>query len=296
VFVGAHAVGRARAAAPTSGAHRHARARLTLVGDPLALLFVTLSAVLWLLTTVYAIGYLEGSPNRSRFFAFFSLCVTATAGIALAGDLFTFIVFYEALTWATYPLVVHRGTRLARAPAGRTSPTRSRRHGAARRRHLAVHDGGHARLRRMARSATSAPSAYGELAIIFVLLVAGLGVKAALVPLHGWLPVAMVAPAPCQRAAARGRRREGRRVRHRARAVQRLRHRVRRELGVAPCSPLAAGVTIMYGSIRALAQDDLKKRLAYSTVSQVSYITLGVATFGPLATLSAGSCTWCTRG
>jgi formate hydrogenlyase subunit 3/multisubunit Na+/H+ antiporter MnhD subunit len=76
---------------------------LSLVADALALLFVTLSAVLWLVTTVYAIGYLEGSPNRTRFFSFFSLCVTATTGIAMAGDLFTFVLFYEALTWATYP-------------------------------------------------------------------------------------------------------------------------------------------------------------------------------------------------
>jgi multicomponent Na+:H+ antiporter subunit D len=78
--------------------------------DFLALLFVSLSAVLWLVTTIYAIGYLEGSPHRSRFFGFFSLCVTATMGIALAGNLVTFFVFYEMLTVVTYPLVVHRGT------------------------------------------------------------------------------------------------------------------------------------------------------------------------------------------
>ncbi len=71
---------------------------LVLRADPLALLFVTLSAVLWLLTTVYAIGYLEGSPHRSRFFGFFSLCVTAAIGVALAGNLLTFLVFYELLT------------------------------------------------------------------------------------------------------------------------------------------------------------------------------------------------------
>jgi hypothetical protein len=95
--------------------------------------------VLWLITTVYAIGYLEGSPNRSRFFSFFSLCVTATAGIALAGDLFTFIVFYEALTWATYP--AGRAPRHARnrsRPAALSDLHGYRRHGAARRRRLAV--------------------------------------------------------------------------------------------------------------------------------------------------------------
>ena len=70
---------------------------LVLRAGPLALLFVTLSTVLWLLTTVYAIGYLEGSPHRSRFFGFFSLCVTATVGVALAGNLITFVLFYGGL-------------------------------------------------------------------------------------------------------------------------------------------------------------------------------------------------------
>ncbi len=83
---------------------------LVLSADALSVLFVTLSTVLWLVTTVYAIGYLEHSPHRSRFFGFFSLCVTATVGLALAGNLMTFVFFYEALTLATYPLVAHRGT------------------------------------------------------------------------------------------------------------------------------------------------------------------------------------------
>lgn len=260
--------------------------RLTLVGDSLALLFVSLSALLWLLTTLYAIGYLEGSPNRSRFFAFFSLCVTATAGLALAGDLFTFIVFYEALTWATYPLVVHRGTDNS-LNAGRTylaytvtggtillvgivwlySVTGT----------LAFVDGGF--VEALANDRT------GEVQVIFVLLVAGLGVKAAIVPLHGWLPVAMVAPAPVSallHAVAV--------VKAGAFGIVRVLYSVygveyATIIGVAPFLALAAGITIIYGSIRALSQDDLKKRLAYSTVSQVSYITLGVATIGPIATL-----------
>ncbi len=87
---------------------------LVLRADALSLLFVSLSSVLWLLTTVYAIGYLEDSPHRSRFFGFFSLCVTATVGVALAGNLITFVLFYELLTLATYPLIVHRGTNVAR--------------------------------------------------------------------------------------------------------------------------------------------------------------------------------------
>src|SRR5690606_3544278 len=86
---------------------------LVLRADALALLFMTLSALLWLFTTIYAIGYLEASPHRSRFFGFFSLCVTSSIGIALSGNLFTFLLFYEILTLSTYPLVVRRGNQQA---------------------------------------------------------------------------------------------------------------------------------------------------------------------------------------
>ena len=81
--------------------------------DALGVMFAMLSSLLWLCTTIYAIGYLEGSANRKRFFGFFSLCVASTIGIALADNLFTFLVFYEMLTLSTYPLVVHRGTEQA---------------------------------------------------------------------------------------------------------------------------------------------------------------------------------------
>lgn len=91
---------------------------LVLRADSLAMFFVTLSGLLWFLTTIYAIFYLEGSPHRRRFFGFFSLCVSATVGITLAGNLFTFVIFYELLTLSTYPLVVHRETAVARR-AGR---------------------------------------------------------------------------------------------------------------------------------------------------------------------------------
>ena len=87
---------------------------LVLRVEPLGLLFLGLSAFLWLLTTVYAIGYLRAEGrHRSRFFGFFSLCVVASSGIALSGNLVTFVVFYELLTLATYPLVAHQQTAAA---------------------------------------------------------------------------------------------------------------------------------------------------------------------------------------
>jgi multicomponent Na+:H+ antiporter subunit D len=259
---------------------------LLLRADALSLLFVTLSAVLWLVTTVYAIGYLEGSPHRSRFFGFFNLCVTATVGVALAGNLITFLLFYELLTLTTYPLIVHRGTEVARQ-AGRSYLRYTIAGGAL----LLV---GTVWLYGLAGSlefihrgfvAELVDAHRVALIAIFVLLIAGLGVKAALVPFHGWLPEAMVAPAPVSallhavavvKAGAFG----IVRVVNDVYGVE-----VAANLGVTgPLAALAA-VTIIYGSVRALFQDDLKRRLAFSTVSQISYIVLGIAVVGPIATI-----------
>jgi multicomponent Na+:H+ antiporter subunit D len=258
---------------------------LVLRVDPVSLIFVLLSAALWLVTTVYAIGYLEGSPNRRRFFGFFSLCVTATMGIALAGNLITLFIFYELLTVTTYPLVVHRGTPTA-LDAGRSYLLYTVAGGA-------VLLGGVAWLHVVAGPAEFTtggvlrdldPALRPQLVAIFALLVVGLGVKAALVPLHGWLPKAMVAPAPVSallHAVAV--------VKAGAYGILRVIHEVyglefAQQLGVLTPLAVAASVTIVYGSLRALAQDEIKRRLAYSTVSQLSYIVLGTALFGPLGT------------
>lgn len=254
--------------------------------DALALLFVTLSAVLWLLTTIYAIGYLEGSPHRSRFFGFFSLCVTSTMGIAFAGNLFTFFLFYEMLTLSTYPLVVHRGTDQA-LHAGSIYLVYTLTGGAvlltgvvwlyAITGDVTFTHGGVLALVPLKR--------HGDLATIFALLILGLGVKAALVPLHAWLPVAMVAPAPVSallhavavvKAGAFG----IVRVVYDIYGIEFSQH-----LGLLLPLAVTASVTIIYGSLLALAQDDLKRRLAFSTVSQVSYIALGVSLFGPVGTV-----------
>lgn len=259
---------------------------LVLRGGPLGLFFATLSTVLWLLTTVYAIGYLEGSPHRSRFFGFFSLCTSATVGVALAGNLITFLIFYELLTLSTYPLVVHRGTEIARR-AGQTYLVYTISGGAL----LLL---GAAWLYSITGTLEFVPQGFlsdvGQeyapaLIAIFILLIAGLGVKAALIPLHGWLPQAMVAPAPVSallHAVAV--------VKAGAFGIIRVVYEVfgvefASDLGV--MQPLAwlAAATIIYGSVCAIRQTDLKKRLAYSTISQVSYVTLGVALVGPVVTV-----------
>ncbi|KGM12700.1 complex I subunit 5 family protein [Cellulomonas bogoriensis] len=261
---------------------------LVLRVDPIPLLFVALSSVLWLTTTVYAIGYLEAGERRSRFFGFFSLCVTATIGIALAGNLVTFLLFYELLTIATYPLVAHQGTGRALRGA---------------RAYLAYSVvGGAVLLVGVALlHVLAGPVEFLDyapltglahthpylLTAVFVLLVGGLAVKTAIVPLHGWLPRAMVAPAPVSallHAVAV--------VKAGAYGIVRVVHDL---YGVALVqrldllTPLAvvAAVTILYGSVRALSQDDLKRRLAFSTVSQVSYVVLGV-TLVSVAGLAGG--------
>jgi len=125
----------------------------------------------------------------------------------------------------------------------------------------------------------------GELQILFLLFMVGLGVKAAMVPLHGWLPKAMVAPAPVSsllHAVAV--------VKAGAFGIVRIVYDVygvenAARLGLLGPLALTAAVTIVYGSTVALFQDELKKRLAFSTVSQVSYIVLGVAILGPAAAM-----------
>lgn len=256
---------------------------LWLRADALALLFISLSAFLWLLTTIYAIAYFEGGENLSRFFGFFSLCVAATVGIALAGTAITFFVFYELLTLATWPLVVHKGNAASLA-AGRT--------------YLAYTLSGSAVFLTgiVLLTASTGPIVFvdpPDMAAVepwlartaFVLMVGGLAVKAAMVPLHGWLPIAMAAPAPVSallhavavvKAGAFGIVRIIYDV-YGTEVVQDL------DLGL----PLAvlASITIIYGSLQALRQSDIKRRLAYSTVSQISYIVLGASLAGPFATI-----------
>lgn len=260
---------------------------LVLRVDSLSLLFTMLSALLWLVTTIYAIGYLDGRPNRRRFFGFFALCVTATVGIAFAGNLVTFLVFYELLSLVTYPLVAHYGTASALKAA---------------RVYLYYALGGGLLFltgtvwlttligpveftvggaQAVAQLAAEQP---GTAAAIFGLFVGGLGVKAALFPLHGWLPRAMVAPAPVSallhavavvKAGAFGL----------IRIIDDLYGvDVAQELGVLTPLMILAAFTVIYGSARALVQEDIKKRLAYSTVSQVSYIALGLSMLSVTAT------------
>ena len=256
--------------------------------DQLGLFFAALSSVLWLVTTLYAIGYLEGGEHLRRFFAFFSLCVTASTGIALSGNVLTFFIFYEFLTLSTYPLVVHRGTDKA-VEAGRTYLW------------YTIGGGTVLFLGVVGLFVVAGPIYFGQteiianlisvnptqLTILFFLLLTGLAVKAAIFPLHGWLPISMVAPAPVSallHAVAV--------VKAGAFGIIRLVYdvygiEVAEKMNFLPVLAVFAAFTILYGSVRALFQDDFKKRLAFSTVSQLSYIALGVAIPGVLTSTGA---------
>jgi multicomponent K+:H+ antiporter subunit A len=259
---------------------------LVLRADALSLLFVSLSGVLWFVTTIYAVGYLKNSAYQSRFFGFFSLCVFATLGIALAGNLITFLIFYELLTLVTYPLVVHKGNA-ASLRAGKIYLRYTMAGGAVLLAAVVWLESLAGPLNFSATGVLAGMTHLNEteLIIIFTLLILGLGVKAAMVPLHGWLPIAMAAPAPVSallHAVAV--------VKAGAFGIVRVVYDVygiefASALGVTTGLAIAAAITIIYGSLRALFQDDLKKMLAYSTISQVSYIALGTAIAGPLATI-----------
>lgn len=214
------------------------------------------------------------------------MCVTSTAGIALAGNLFTFFIFYEMLTLATYPPVVHRDTPEAIA-AGRKYLAYTLIGGQVLLAGIVALYVTEGPLEFAAGGAVSGETGRGILILIFALLIGGLGVKAALVPLHGWLPSAMVAPTPVS-ALLHG----VAVVKAGAFGILRVIYEVYgvelcRDLGVLLPLSLVASFTIIYASLRALSQNELKKMLAYSTVSQVSYIILGASLLGFLDSVGA---------
>ena len=259
---------------------------LHLRADALGLLFALVASTLWLLTSLYSVGYMRAGKyaNQTGYFASFAVCVSATIGVAFAANLLTFFLCYEVLTLATYPLVAHNRTPEARA-GGRTYLVYTLTAGQALLLAVvwthALAPGGEFRPGGLLPPGLPA----GTLLGLFALFVVGVGVKAAIMPLHGWLPAAMVAPTPVSallhavavvKAGAFG----CLRVVGYVFGVD-----VLREVWADTVLAVFASVTILLASLRALGETHLKRRLAYSTVSQLSYIVLGAA-LGSVAALA----------
>jgi formate hydrogenlyase subunit 3/multisubunit Na+/H+ antiporter MnhD subunit len=261
---------------------------LALRADAAGLLFALLASTLWVATSVYSIGYMRGlrEHDQTRYFAAFAASIAATMGVALAADLLTLFVFYELLTLATYPLVVHAGSDEARA-AGRTYLAYTLGGGV-----LAF--GGILLVGTVAGTLGFVPGGIAGLTddptlgrAAFALLAVGFGVKAAVVPLHAWLPTAMVAPTPVSG------------LLHAVAVVKSGVFALTRSvlyvfgpeqaeaLGMALPLAVAAAVTMVFAALVGLRQDNIKAGLAYSTISQLSYIVLGVALLTPLAMFGA---------
>jgi len=254
--------------------------------EPLGMLFGLIASGLWIVNSVYSIGYMRGNDekNQTRFYVCFALSLAAALAIAFAANLLTLFLFYEVLTLMTYPLVTHAGTDKARA-GGRT--------------YLAIlmgtsilfllpaviyvwHVAGTTDF--TAGGILPAQMDSGAVSVLLALFMFGIG-KAALMPFHRWLPAAMVAPTPVSA------------LLHAVAVVKAGVFSVVKVVvyvfgldqlaGATDWLVAISGFTIVAASIVALHADNLKRRLAYSTVSQLSYVILAAAILAPLSIVGA---------
>ena len=249
---------------------------LALKADPLGLSFALSASLLWIFTSFYSIGYMRAlkEHNQTRYFASFAVCLSATMGIAFAANLMTFLIFYEMLTIATYPLVIHAESAAA-ISAGRKYLAFLLTGGVALLLAVGLTQMMAGTLKFSAGGFLSGTIGQAHLFALFVLFLVGVGTKAGLIPLHSWLPAAMIAPTPVSallhavavvKAGVFGFARITGFVFGPALAA---------DIGVTTLTAVAASATIVIGSLLAMAQDNLKRRLAYSTVAHLSYIILG---------------------
>ena len=254
--------------------------------DAFGLFFALVTSTLWVLTTIYAIAYMRGSHSLRRFFSFFALCVSTTVAIAFAENLFTLFLFYELLTVCTYPLVVHGQNSSARR-AGRKYLAYTLLGGGLILAGMMMVYHATGTLSLAHSGILGGVTDHGLLLAIFLTLVGGFGVKSAIMPLHAWLPAAMVAPTPVSallHAVAV--------VKAGVFGVLRVLYDVfgislLQDLGFTIWLGYLAGFTIIAASVMALRQNRIKGRLAWSTISQLSYILLAASLLTPAAALAA---------
>jgi multicomponent Na+:H+ antiporter subunit D len=257
--------------------------------EPLGMLFALVASVLWIVNSVYSIGYMRANdePRQTGFYVCFAVALGSTIGIAFAKNLFTLFLFYEALTLSTYPLVIHKANAEA-IRAGRV--------------YLLLLLGTSLVLFLPAIAATwvlagtldfkpggilAGKASPIVLAVLLALYVFGIG-KAALMPLHFWLPAAMVAPTPVSA------------LLHAVAVVKAGVFAVLKiavyifgldtlaTTGANGWLIFAASTSLLVASFIALSRDDLKARLAYSTVSQLAYVIVGAAIATSTSVIGSG--------
>ncbi len=250
--------------------------RIAFEVEPLGMIFAGIASFLWIITSIYSIGYMRGhhEKNQTRFYAYFAVAIASAIGVAFAANMLTLFIFYEVLTISTFPLVAHSGTEEARRKgrvylgillftsigflffaivwtwliAGTLDFT--------------------------AGGILEGKASETVIGVLLVLYVFGIG-KAAVMPFHRWLPAAMVAPTPVSA------------LLHAVAVVKAgvftvlkvavyiFGMDVIRNVASSEYLQYAAAATILLASLVAMSKDNLKARLAYSTVSQLSYIVLG---------------------
>lgn len=257
----------------------------TLRTDAAGMIFACVSSVLYVLVIFYAIGYMRGhhEKNQTGFYAFFAMCICSALGIALAANLVTFFIFFELLTMATWPLVFHARNQEAQY-SGRKYLMYTLIPGQFCLAGIVI-------VYAISGTTDFVPGGFLDasmggpifMTILFFLLVAAGAIKAGMMPFHGWLPAAMVAPTPVSA------------LLHAVAVVKAGAFCVVRVVGYVfgpiylseiPANQILSWIavfTILCSSLIALKQDNLKKRLAYSTVGQLSYVLLGVCLVTPLA-------------
>ena len=252
--------------------------------EPLGAIFAAIASSLWIINSVFTLGYMRGNKekNQTRFFALVAIAIFGTMGIAASANLITLFIFYEALTISTFPLVTHKGD--AKAKRGGTIYA------------LALM-GSSLMFLLPAILGTHIVAGHSDFtiggifptgtsifttSILLLLFVFGIG-KAALMPMHFWLPNAMVAPTPVSA------------LLHAVAVVKAgvfsvlkviifiFGESVMADMNMSTCLSWVAAITIVLASIIALRKDNLKARLAYSTVSQLAYITFGAMLATPAA-------------
>jgi multicomponent Na+:H+ antiporter subunit D len=260
---------------------------LTFRVDAFSMIFALAASFLWIIAVFYSMGYMRGLKEhaQTRFNTCFALSLFGAIGVAFSDNLFTLYLFYEIVSVCTYPLVAHHqdkegyaGARkyiiyLTTTAKGFVLPAMI----------LIYVLTGNLDFATNISTGILPPDANSTLVtILYICCIFGFA-KNGIMPFHHWLPGAMVAPTPVSA------------LLHAVAVVKVGVFSTTRVMlyvfGVDTMSALNLGIptayfvsfTILMASIIALSKDNLKARLAYSTVSQLSYIILGVALLTPTA-------------